>query len=128
MRLALGNKTVYSWVAANHSPTPPIVSAPATKSTRTTKINTPTLTSGRKYSMQAPHPSLPPSPSQRGRLQPQNIFLVLLLRHAQRDRTIRGTGDELLHERVGRLTNLVWRAGRDNTATMQHDHFIGDTK
>src|SRR5262249_21461930 len=124
----LGNKTVYCWVAANHSPTPPIVIAPATKSSRTTKINAPTFTSGRKYSMEAPHPPLKRSPSRRGRLQSQNVLLVLLLRHAQRDGTIGGTSDELLHQRIGRLPDLVWCTGRHNAATMQHNHFIRNTE
>src|SRR4029450_2428010 len=98
------------------------------KSTRTTKINAPTFTSGRKYSMEAPRSPFKPSPSRRGRLQAQNILLVLLLRHAQRDGTIGGTSDELLHQWIGRLPDLVWRTGRHNTATMQHDHFIRNTK
>src|SRR5215510_12207722 len=107
---------------------PPIVSAALTSNTRATKIKAPTFTSGRKYSMQDHHPSVRPSPSGRRSLQAQNILLVLLLRHTQRDGTIRGTRDELLHQRIGRLPDLVWRTSRDNTATMEHDHLIRNTK
>src|SRR5215471_11488030 len=107
---------------------PPMVIAPATNSTRTTKINTPTFTSGRKYSIAAPYSPLKPFPSRGGRLQPQNILLVLLLRQAQRDRTIGGTSDELLHQRIGRLTDVVGRTSRHSPGTMQHDHFIRNTE
>src|SRR3989442_16027214 len=62
------------------------------------------------------------------RLQPQNILLVLLLRHAQRDGTIRSTRNELLHQWIRRLPYLVWRASRNNATPMQHDHFIRNTE
>src|SRR5262249_17916164 len=108
--------------------------AAATSSTRATKINAPTFTSGRKYSIGLSPPSQPSGatdgpersavsawksgsrygpisgvalPSGRERLQPQNIVLVILLRHAQRDRTIRSTSDELLHQRIRRPLDLL---------------------
>src|SRR5437879_11367409 len=101
--------------------------AAATSSTRATKINAPTFTSGRKYSRH-PSPPLQPSPRGRERLQPQNILLIILLRHAQRDRTIRSPSDELVHQRIRRPLDLLWCPCSDNPPAMQHDHFMRNAK
>src|SRR5437870_13156611 len=56
------------------------------------------------------------------------MMLVLVLRKIQWNGTVGPAIDELLHFRIGIISDFVRRTLRDNSAVTQHNHASGNAK